>query len=99
MTEQQQPGSKKWFDDAEDALRRVGDALRAAWDGTRDSRVSTLEAAKEAATRLSTAIDEGVQAARASWEDRDEEPAADGDQRTENREPEPPTDEVREDEN
>ena len=64
----QQPDSKNWVDDAEDALRRVGDALKAAWEGTRESRVSTLEAAKEAAGRLSNAIDEGVSAARASWE-------------------------------
>lgn len=64
----QQSDSKNWIDDAEDALRRVGDALKAAWEGTRESRVSTLEAAKEAAGLLSNAIDEGVKAARASWE-------------------------------
>ena len=68
MTDTRNQGRKAWIDDAEEALKRTGDALRAAWDETRDTRLSALEAAKEAANRLGQAIDQGIEVARQSWE-------------------------------
>lgn len=56
------------MDDAEEALNRVGDALRAAWKETHDARMATLESAKEATSRLGDAIDQGIAAARKRWE-------------------------------
>jgi len=56
------------MDDAEEALSRTGDALKAAWEGSREARMSALEAAREAANRLGEAIDKGVAVARESWE-------------------------------
>lgn len=53
-----------WFDDAEEALEKVGDSLRAAWDETREPRMSALEAAKEAAEQLGDAIDQAVDVVR-----------------------------------
>ncbi len=67
MTEERPSGSKKWADDAEQALNKTSEALRAAWEGTREARMSTLEAAKEAATQLGQAIDKAIEAARESW--------------------------------
>lgn len=71
MSEPQQPagqGSKDWFDEAEDALEKAGIALRAAWDASRDSRMSALESAKKAARQLGDAIDRGVAGARERWD-------------------------------
>ena len=67
MTEERPGGSKKWVDDAEQALNKTSEALRAAWEGTREARMSTLEAAKEAAAQLGQAIDKAIEAARESW--------------------------------
>jgi len=78
MTEEQQPKEfQKWVDEAEAALNRTADALRAAWEGTKGSRTKTLEAAKEAAAQLGKAIDEGLLAARDTWSGRPE--PSDGD--------------------
>jgi hypothetical protein len=63
MTDQT-PEGRRWIEEAEEALSRTGDALRAAWEGSRDARMSALEAAREAATGLGQAIDRGVEAAR-----------------------------------
>ena len=68
MTDNQDPGARKWIDEAEEALNRTGDALRAAWEGTREARMSTLEAAKEAASRLAKVIDQGIETAREAWD-------------------------------
>ncbi len=68
MTDSQDPGSKRWIDDAEEALNRAGDSLRAAWEGTREARMSTLQAAKEAANRLGEAIDQGIAVAKETWD-------------------------------
>jgi hypothetical protein len=65
MTDNQQ---KRWLDEAEDAWRRAGDALKAAWDQTRDSRMAALETAKEAANRLGEAIDQGIEVAKETWD-------------------------------
>lgn len=53
-----------WFDDAEEALEKVGESLRAAWEETREPRMSALEAAKEAAEQLGDAIDQAVDVVR-----------------------------------
>lgn len=63
MTEE----AKKWMDDAEEALDRASEAMKAAWEGTKDVRMSALEAAREAATQLGKAIDQGIDVARDSW--------------------------------
>lgn len=68
MTEEQGKGGRKWTDEAEEALERTGEALRAAWVGSRHARRSALEAAKEAANRLGEAIDRGIAVARETWE-------------------------------
>lgn len=68
MTEEKDQATKKWLDEAEEALNRVGDALKAAWDETYDARMATLESAKEATSRLGDAIDQGIAAAKRRWE-------------------------------
>lgn len=68
MTDNDSPSRKTWAEEAEEALNRTTEALRAAWDETREARMSTLEAAKEAANRLGKAIDQGIEAAKQSWD-------------------------------
>jgi len=68
MTEDQSPGTKRWIDEAEEALNRTAEALKAAWEGTREARMSTLEAAREAASRLGDAIDQGIAVAKDTWD-------------------------------
>ena len=77
MSEQE---SRRWIDEAEEALDRTTVALRAAWDESREARMSALEAAKEAASRLGKAIDRGMEAAKEAWEPAaSEEPSPSGD--------------------
>jgi hypothetical protein len=57
----------RWIDEVQDALDRTGEAIRTAWDATRESRMSALEAAKQAASELSDVIDQGIAAARERW--------------------------------
>jgi hypothetical protein len=57
-----------WANDAEAALEGVGVALREAWDASREARVRALESARTAAQQLGEAIDQGVVAARQTWE-------------------------------
>lgn len=71
MADEQGKGGKKWIEEAEEALDRTGEALRAAWEGTREARMSALESAKQAANRLGEAIDRGVSVAKEAWESRD----------------------------
>ncbi len=68
MTEERDRQAKKWIEEAEEALNRVGDSLRAAWEETQDARMATLESAKEATSRLGEAIDQGIAAAKRRWE-------------------------------
>ena len=68
MTDEHDKGKRRWIDEAQEALDRTGDALRAAWQGSREARMSALEAAKEAANRLGEAIDQGATVARETWE-------------------------------
>lgn len=72
-----EPGRREWFRDAEGALDRTTEALHAAWDATRDTRLSSLESAKRAAIELGEVIDRGVAVAKEHWEtSRDEATSA-----------------------
>ncbi|HEX6301323.1 MAG TPA: hypothetical protein VF148_12720 [Acidimicrobiia bacterium] len=76
MNSEQEKTTKQWISDAEEALNRTGDALKTAWNETKEARMATLEAAREAASRLGKAIDEGIEAARKSWDtSQSQEPA------------------------
>ncbi|HVR80257.1 MAG TPA: hypothetical protein VMS99_17940 [Acidimicrobiia bacterium] len=57
----------RWVDEVQEAFDRTGEAIRTAWDATRESRMSALEAAKQAASELSDVIDQGIAAARERW--------------------------------
>ncbi len=59
----------EWVEEAESALERATEAVRAAWDETRDSRMNALGSAKQAAKQLGEAIDRGVDAARGRWQE------------------------------
>lgn len=63
----------EWVREAEDALGRATEAVRVAWEETRDSRMKALESAKQAAKQLGEAIDRGVDAARSRWQAAEEE--------------------------
>jgi hypothetical protein len=70
QTDEQQEKKRapqEWFGEAEAALERVTEAIREAWDASRDSRVSALEAAREALGQLGEAIDHGVAVAKERW--------------------------------
>jgi hypothetical protein len=58
---------RRWVDEAQEALDRAVDAIRSAWDATKDSRTSALESAKEAAQELGKVLDKGMAAARDRW--------------------------------
>jgi hypothetical protein len=68
VNEEQGRDVRKWIDEAEEALSRTAEALRTAWNDTKEARMATLEAAKEAAARLGKAIDQGIDAARENWD-------------------------------
>jgi hypothetical protein len=76
VSPEQEKSSNQWISDAEEALNRTGDALRTAWSETKESRMATLQAAREAASRLAKAIDEGIDAARRSWDSTPHEDSA-----------------------
>ena len=65
-----------WASEAEAALEGVGDALREAWEASRDARLNALESAKKAALQLGEAIDHGVAAAKEKWEAQGESDAS-----------------------
>ena len=58
---------QRWIEEVQEALDRTGDAIRTAWDATRESRMSALESAKQAAQELGRVLDKGVAAARDRW--------------------------------
>ena len=68
---------KDWKTEAEEALQKAGDSLTAAWDASRDGRMSALEAAKTAARQLGDAIDKGVAVAKETWAAVEEETPTD----------------------
>jgi hypothetical protein len=61
-----------WLEDIQAALERTGDAIRTAWDATRESRASALESAKQAAEDLGDALKKGIAAARERWKSEDD---------------------------
>lgn len=70
---------QRWIKEVEEALDRTGDAVRTAWDTTRDSRLSALESAKAAVKELGEVIEKGVEAAKERWaagEDSEEAPTS-----------------------
>lgn len=77
MNDDQRQTSRNWIDEAEDALSRTGEALKTAWNETKETRMATLEAAREAAARLGKAIDQGIEAARGTWDSAEQRPPAD----------------------
>lgn len=76
MTDEKDTATRKWADDAEEALNKVGQALKAAWEGSHEARTATLQSAKEATSRLGDAIDQGMAAARKQWEPSENEPSS-----------------------
>lgn len=77
MTDEKDTATRKWADDAEEALNKVGQALKAAWEGSQEARTATLQSAKEATSRLGDAIDQGMAAARKQWEPSEDKPSSD----------------------
>ncbi|MFP3915448.1 MAG: hypothetical protein ACLFWM_11280, partial [Actinomycetota bacterium] len=73
-------GRPRWVSDLQDALDRTGQAVRNAWESTREERVAALESAKKAAKELGDALEKGVDAARQRWdtESGETEPPAGG---------------------
>jgi hypothetical protein len=58
---------QRWVDEVQQALDRTGEAFKSAWEATRESRMSALESAKQAAQELGTVIDQGIAAAKERW--------------------------------
>lgn len=71
-----------WMREAEDALDRIGDAIRVAWEETRDTRLNALGSAKQAAKQLGEALDRGAEAARNRWQASQPEPPTRRDEET-----------------
>ena len=69
-----------WVKEAEEALERATEALRNAWDETRESRVNALGSAKQAAKQLGEAIDRGVETVRSSWQSSESDESPPGDE-------------------
>lgn len=78
--QQREPTRPEWVNEAEEALERAAEAIRNAWDQTRDSRMNALGSAKQAAKQLGEAIDRGVDAARTSWQGSEGAQASAGDE-------------------
>ena len=57
----------RWLDEVQEALDRTGDAVRTAWEATRESRMSALESANQAAQELGEVLDKGIAAAKERW--------------------------------
>jgi hypothetical protein len=66
-TDKSSESRQRWFAEVQGALDRTSDALRTAWDATKDSRMSALESAKQAAQELGEVIDQGISAAKERW--------------------------------
>ena len=97
MSEDQGQEAKKWIDEAEEALSRTGEALRTAWSESKEARMATLEAAREAAALLGKAIDKGIDAARETWDSAERQPSADAESAQAEPSPDPITpDEIQE---
>ncbi|GEM_PF-2123353 len=58
---------QRWVTEVQEALDRTGEAFKSAWEATRESRMSALESAKQAAQELGEVIDKGIAAAKERW--------------------------------
>lgn len=58
---------QRWVSEVQEALERAGDAVRTAWEATRESRMSALESAKQATKELGDVIEKGRIAAKERW--------------------------------
>lgn len=58
---------QRWLEEVQEALDKTGDAIRTAWDATRESRMSALDSAKQAAQELGEVLDKGIAAAKERW--------------------------------
>lgn len=76
MTGERDPSARNWFDEAEAALNRIGNALSAGWEESHEARMATLQSASEATSRLRVAIDQGIAAARTKWDPAEGSPPA-----------------------
>lgn len=66
-SEAEDAARKGWMGEAQEALDRVAEALRSAWDTTRDARMSALDSAKSAVNELGEVVERGVTAAKERW--------------------------------
>jgi KaiC/GvpD/RAD55 family RecA-like ATPase len=73
---EQSESKQRWLEDVQAALDRTGDAIRTAWESTRESRASALESAKQAAQELGEALDKGIAVAKERWAAMSEESAS-----------------------
>lgn len=81
MSHQQDTGARPdWVGEAEQALERATEAIRSAWNQTRDSRMAALVSAREAVEQLGEAIDRGVVAARTTWQTSESEQSSSGEE-------------------
>lgn len=80
MTKEDEASRPDWVKEAEEALDRATEAIRSAWDETRDSRMHALGSAKQAAKQLGEAIDRGVEAVRSSWQSSESGESLSGDE-------------------
>ena len=64
-----EPGEsrQRWVSEVQEALERAGDAVRTAWEATKESRMSALESAKQATKELGDVIEKGRIAAKERW--------------------------------
>lgn len=53
--------------EVQEALDRTGDAVRGAWEATRESRTGALESAKQAVKELGEVLEQGLEAAKERW--------------------------------
>jgi len=77
--ESMEPGEsrQRWVSEVQEALERAGDAVRTAWEATRESRMSALESAKQATKELGDVIEKGRIAAKERWTAGEEAGSAD----------------------
>jgi hypothetical protein len=66
-TSESSESRQRWLEEVQEALDRTGDAIRTAWEATRESRMSALESAKQAAQELGEVLDKGIAAAKERW--------------------------------
>lgn len=68
MSDERDTSRPDWVNEAEEALDRATEAIRTAWEESRESRIKALDSARHAARQLGEAIDRGVDAVRNSWQ-------------------------------